>query len=223
MYNDAKKLYLAVREPNPANGKIEETMWSVWPTWESWTWPGFEGKDIQVEIYSRYSKVRLYLNNKLIGEKQTGKEQQFKATFTLPYSAGILRAVGLEGSKETESKVLKTAAQAAKINLSPDRTQILADGQDLSYVTVEITDKNGIIQPNAENRLQFTLKGPGVIVGLDNANLKDADPYSGNKRKAWHGRALVIIKSAGEKGDIKLTVSSAGLPDANATIRVKKP
>ena len=223
LYNDGKKLYLAVREPNPANGKIEETMWSVWPTWESWTWPAFEGKDIQVEVYSRYPKVRLYLNNKLIGEKPTGKDQQFKATFTLPYSAGTLRAVGLEGSKETESKVLKTAAQAAKINLSADRTQILADGQDLSYVTVEITDKNGIIQPNAENRLQFTLKGPGVIVGLDNANLKDADPYTGNKRKAWHGRALVIIKSAGEKGDIKLTVSSAGLPDANAIIKVKKP
>ena len=60
-------------------------------------------------------------------------------------------------------------------------------------------------------------------MGLDNANLKDSDPYTGNKRKAWHGGALVIIKSAGEKGDIKLTVSSAGLPDANAIIKVKKP
>ncbi len=76
---------MAVMEPNPDNGKIKLTIWSVWPTWESWTWPGHEGKDIQVEVYSKYPRVRLYLNNKLIGEQPTTKEQQFKATFRLPY------------------------------------------------------------------------------------------------------------------------------------------
>ena len=64
---------------------MKETLWSVWPTWESWNWPGHEGKEIEVEIYSRYPKVRLYLNDKLIGEKFTGKEQQFKAVFPVSY------------------------------------------------------------------------------------------------------------------------------------------
>ena len=222
LYNDSKKLYLAVKEPNPSNGKIQETMWSVWPTWESWTWPGQEGKEIQAEVYSRYPKVRLYLNDKLIAERQTTKEQEFKATFNLPYSAGTLRAAGVDDNKEVESRVLTTAAKPAKIKLSADRTKILADGQDLSYVTVEITDENGIIQPNAENQLLFTIKGQGSIAAVDNANLKDADPYTGNRRKAWHGRALVIIKSTLEKGDIKLKVSSAGLPDAEIIIKAEK-
>jgi len=87
---------MAVREPEPRALEIKETWWSVYPTWESWTWPGFEGKNIQVEVYSKYPKVRLYINNKLIGEQATTVDQQFKATFTVPYSAGVLKAVGLK-------------------------------------------------------------------------------------------------------------------------------
>ena len=89
LYNPDKKLYLAVKEPDNYYGKVKETLWSVWPTWESWNWPGHEGKEIEVEIYSRYPKVRLYLNDKLIGEKFTGKEQQFKAVFPVSYEPGI--------------------------------------------------------------------------------------------------------------------------------------
>ncbi|MBN2589969.1 MAG: DUF4982 domain-containing protein [Sedimentisphaerales bacterium] len=222
LYNDTEKLYMAVREPNPDNGRIGLTAWSIWPTWESWTWPGHEGKDIQVEVYSKYSKVRLYLNDELIGEKPTTKEQEFKAAFTLPYNPGVIKAVGGEGDKEVESTILKTAGDIAKIKLIPDRTQILANGQDLSFVTVEITDESGNINPNAENRLEFKVEGPGVIVAVDNANLKDLDSYVGNSRKAWHGRALVVIKSKQSTGSIKLKASSAGLPDSTATIKVVK-
>ncbi|WP_069658507.1 glycoside hydrolase family 2 TIM barrel-domain containing protein [Arcticibacter eurypsychrophilus] len=221
LYNGHEKLYMAVREPNPANGKIKETMWSVWPTWESWTWTGYEGKDIQVEVYSRYPKVRLYLNDKLIGERQTTKEQEFKATFTLPYTAGTLRAVGVEEDKEVGPRVLITAGKAARIKIVADRTTIKASGQDLSYVTVEITDQNGNVQTNADNQLLFTLKGPGVIAAVDNASLKDVDPYVANQRKTWHGRALVIIKSTRNIGDINLTVSSPGLSEASAEIKAK--
>jgi beta-galactosidase len=222
LYNDTEKIYMAVREPNPDNGRIGLTAWSVWPTWESWTWPGHEGKDIQVEVYSKYPLVRLYLDDKLIGEKPTAKEQEYKATFTLPYSPGVLKAVGVEGDKELESSILKTAGDAAKIRLIPDRTQISADGQDLSFVSVEITDENGNINHNAENRLTFNIEGSGVIAAVDNANLKDLDQYVGNSRKAWHGRALVVIKSKQSDGDIKLTASSPGLPDAATTIKVVK-
>jgi beta-galactosidase len=222
LYNDKKELYMAVKEPNPANGEIKVTSWAVWPTWESWTWPGQEGKDIQVEVYSKYSAVRLYLNNKLMGEQPTTREQQFKATFTLPYSSGLLKAVGVEGNREQGSAILKTAGKAAKIKLTADRTKILANGQDLSFVTVEIIDEDGNRQPNAENQLLFTIKGSGVIAGVDNANLKDLDPYVGDKRTTWKGRALVVIKSKQDPGKIELTVSSPGLSNATITINATK-
>ena len=89
----------------------------------------------------------------------------------------------------------------------------------MTYVTIEITDNDGIFQPNAANRLHFKIDGPGVIAGIDNGSLKDTDPYTGNTRKAWHGRALVVIRSMHNVGDIKLTVSSPGLPGTVLNIK----
>jgi beta-galactosidase len=223
LYNNKEKLYMAVREPEPEPLEIKETWWSVWPTWESWTWPGFEGKTIPVEVYSIYPKVRLYLNNKLIGEKETTNEQEYKATFSVPYSPGVLKAVAVENDKEIESTILQTSGDAAKIKLTADRKQIVANGQDLSYVAIEITDKNGVLQPGAANRLRINMEGPGVIAGIDNADLKDYDPYAGDTRKAWHGRALVVIRSTHGIGDIKLTVTSLGLSAAALTIKTLYP
>ncbi|MFB0494764.1 beta-galactosidase [Mucilaginibacter sp. OAE612] len=208
LYNDKEKLYMAVREPKPEPLEIKETWWSVWPTWESWTWPGFEGRKLDVDIYSKYPKVRLYFNDKLLEEKPTTVNQEFKATFSVPYTPGTLKAVGVENDKEIESTTLQTSGSAAKVRLIADRKQLLPNGQDLSYVSIEITDKDGVLQPNASDRLQFKIEGSGVIAGVDNANVKDTDPYIGNSRKAWHGRAMVVIRSTHNAGDIKLTVSS---------------
>jgi beta-galactosidase len=222
LYNNNEKLYMAVREPARENIEIKTTWWSVWPTWESWTWPGFEGKNIQVEVYSKYPKVRLYQNDKLIGEQATTVEQKFKATFSVPYSPGLLKAIAVENDKEIESKVLRTSGDAAKIKLTADRKEISANGQDLSYVAIEITDNNGILQPDATNFLQFKIDGPGVIAGIDNADLKDPEQYIGNSRKAWKGHALVVIKSTHDVGDIKLTISSTGLSEATLIIKAIK-
>ncbi|MFS2186688.1 glycoside hydrolase family 2 TIM barrel-domain containing protein [Mucilaginibacter sp. Mucisp84] len=219
LYNDKEKLYMAVREPKPEPLEIKETWWSVWPTWESWTWPGFEGKKLDVDVYSKYPKVRLYFNDKLLEEKPATVNQEFKATFSVPYTPGTLKAVGVENDKEIESTTLQTSGSAAKVRLIADRKQLLPNGQDLSYVSIEITDKNGILQPNASDRLQFKLEGPGVIAGVDNADVKDTDPYTGNSRKAWHGRAIVVIRSTHNAGDIKLTVSSASLSEATITVK----
>ena len=219
LYNNTEKLYMAVREPEHDTLKIKQTLWSVWPTWESWTWPGYEGKNIQVEVYSKYPKVRLYLNNKLVAEQATTEEQQFKAVFTLPYVPGILSAAGVSDNKEIETKTLQTSGNAAGIKLTPDKPKISADGQDLSFISIEVTDTEGKLQPNAQNKLQFSIEGPGVIAGVDNADIKDLDPYTGNTRKTWHGRALVVVRSTRNAGDIKLKASSPGLKDAITTVR----
>jgi len=219
LWNNSEQVYMAVREPNPNSGEIKLTGWAVWPTWESWTWPGHEGKDIQVEIYSKYPKVRLYLDDQLIGEKPTTREHEFKATFTVPYSPGVLKAVAVEGEEEIGSSTLTTAGPAFEIALDSDRTNILANGQDLCYITVEITDEEGTVNPIADNELIFNIEGPGEIVGVDNANLKELKNYIGNSVKAWNGRALVVIKSTQMAGEIKLSVQSPRLSTAEVTIR----
>ncbi|WP_236636793.1 glycoside hydrolase family 2 TIM barrel-domain containing protein [Sinomicrobium soli] len=222
LYNGDEKLYMAVREPDPEDGKITLTSWAVWPAWESWTWPGQNGKTLTVDVYSRHPSVRLYLNDSLIGEKETTPDTQFRAVFEVPYHPGELKVAGMEDGREVETRNFLTAGEASKIMLSPDRSEIEANGQDLSFVVVEITDGEGILQPNADHKLQFALEGPGEIVAVDNADLKDTGSYVSGTRKAWHGRAMVVVKSTREKGDILLTVSSPGLPDATLTLHVKQ-
>ena len=150
------------------------------------------------------------------------EDVEFKAVFNVIYAPGELRVVGLLDNNEVENTILRTSGSPANINLKADRTTIFANGKDLTFVSIEVTDKDGIIQPNAENRLQFKIDGPGKIVGVDNANLKDTDPYVGSSRKAWHGRALMVIRSTKKAGDITLTVSSPGLTDATITIKAEK-
>lgn len=220
IYDRGEKLFLCVREPE-TDGRTIRTMnnWSLWPTWESWTWPGLEGTNLNVEVYSSCDKVQLYLNNKLIGEKPTTRAEQFKATFSVPYAPGKLRAVGLQNGRKVGESLLTTAGDAARIRLAPDRDTVRADGQDLSFVTIEVTDKAGRLQPNADQPIHFSISGPGVITGVDNGSDSSEECHQADQRKAWHGRALVVIRSSKEAGRIRLTATSPGLADATVTIR----
>lgn len=218
LYNPGKKLYMAVKEPNGYYGEIKETLWSVWPTWECWNWPGHEGKDIQVEVYSRYPKVRLYLNDKLVGEQETTVAQEFKAVFTLPYAPGVLRVAGIENGSEAEAQTLRTAGKPARIRLTADRKKLDCEGQHLAFITAEVTDKNGNVVPNAENLLHFSIKGEGSLIATGSADLKDEVPYNVCDRKSWKGRAMAVVKNGRREGKIVLKVSSPGLASASVTL-----
>ncbi len=218
LYNDTEKLYMAVREPHPSNGKIKTTMWAVWPTWESWTWPGYEGENIEVEVYSKFSNVRLYLNDSLIADKPTTINEEFKAVFSVPYSIGELKAVGVNNGVEIESKVLYTAGSLAGINMQADKKEIKSDGQDLIYVDVDLVDANGVILPNAQDEVKFSIEGPAIIVAVSNANLKDSDLYVANQRKAWKGKLQVILKSK-SIGNIKLKAIVEGLQTKELSLK----
>ncbi|MCH4553083.1 sugar-binding domain-containing protein [Aestuariibaculum lutulentum] len=220
LWNNTEKIYMAVREPNPSEGEIKTTMWAVWPTWESWNWPGYEGKPIEVEVYSKYPSVRLYLDNELIAEQKTGLDQEYKAVFTLPYKKGILKAVGVQDNQELESCILKTEKEASQIKLTADRNTIKSNGQDLTFVTVEVTDSDGQLVSNADNSVSFTITGPGKIIGVGNANLKDETAYNVHTHKVWKGRALVVIKGGKEAGEIKLKAISSGLTEASLIVNL---
>ena len=101
----------------------------------------------------------------------------------------------MSGDKEMESTILTTADNASVIKLTADRTEIDADGQDLSFITVEMTDANGQLDPNAANRLHFEIEGPGTIIAVSNSDIKDTDPYVATSKKAFKGRAMVVVRS----------------------------
>jgi beta-galactosidase len=221
VWNRGENLYMAVREPEVNGNRINLNKWAVWPTWESWTWPGMEGKDLTVDVYSNYDKVRLYLNDKLLEEKPTSKNEKYCASFIVPFAPGTLKAAGVQGDIVVGEYVLRTAGDPAKIRLAPDRANIQADSQDLSYVTVEVLDKDDRIQPNADNIIKFSISGPGTIAGMDNGDMRDEEPYKGDRRKVFHGRAIVVIRASNKSGDVELTANAEGLVPATATIQAQ--
>jgi len=214
LWNDDEPISMAVREPNGYRGEVKTTLWGTWPTFESWTWPGWEGRDIIVEVYSRQSPVRLYLDDKLVGEQSA---EQMKAVFTLPYQAGTLRAEA--GGQQVR---LTTAGAPAAIRLTADRTRLTADGQDLAFVTAEVVDGKGNVVPTADNPLTFSVAGAGSLLAAGNADIKDEDPYFDATHRAWKGRALCVIRSASKQGTIRLTVTSPTLPKATLVIKTDK-
>lgn len=221
LHNTGEKLYIGVREPDGYHGQISTGLWAVWPTWESWNWPGHEGKNIDVEIYSRYPSVRLYLDGKLIGEKPTTRAEQFRAVFTIPYQQGELRAEGIENGTMLETRTLRTAGNATTINAVADRTVISGDGQDLSFVTIEIKDAQGNIVPDAAATLTATIKGNAVIAAAGNADMQDSTPYTTHTFKTWKGRALVVVKGLHKAGNATLTLTSPDLKKAAVKITLK--
>lgn len=215
---EKEDLYMAVREPDGYYGKINTGLWAVWPTWESWNWEGWEGKEIEVEVYSRtYPSIRLFLNDKLVGEMPTTLETQYKATFKLPYQPGTLRAV--PGNAEQPVCSLTTAGQPAGIKLAADKQTI--DTEDLCFVTIEMVDAQGNICANDTTQMQFSVKGAGKLLAAGNADIKDKDRYTDTTHKLWKARALAIMRSGKKNGQLTLTASAPGLPRQSIKVYVK--
>jgi beta-galactosidase len=200
----------------------ERESWSKWH-WDDvvadWNWKGQEKKPLDVTVYSSCEDVELLLNGKSLGRKATNRSTKFMAVFPVPYEAGELKALGYSKGSKVAEAVLRTAGAVTKLVVSADRTAINADNQDLSYVTIEVVDGKGTRNPKAEHALSFELNGPGEIVGVGNANPVSLESYQRPQRKAWQGRALVIIKAGKEKGPIKLTAKARGLQPAAVTIQ----
>ena len=99
VWNRGEKLYLGVRQPAPQGRELYVTRWGVFPAYPSWTWPGMEGKPLDVEIYSRAEAVRLYLNDRPSPRDARPARERFKANFSVPYAPGVLKAVAIQGDK----------------------------------------------------------------------------------------------------------------------------
>jgi beta-galactosidase len=223
-YRDAlwkpDQLAIFVTPPKPSfktNPHIEP--WSKWNWLDAvadWNWKGYENKPVKVSAYSSCAEVELFLNGKSLGKKETNRATKFMATWDVPYRAGKLEAVGYDGDKEVNRAALNTASAPIVIKLTADRTRLHGDDKDLSYITIELLDKNGNVNPRAENLLHFNVSGPAVIAGVGNANPMSMESYQQPQRKAWRGKCMVILKTTGNRTpgpeQITLTVSAAGIP-----------
>lgn len=204
-------LEMAVHAPIPS-GMIENVSYWGWPDeQQSWNWKGLEGKSMSVNVYSNFPEVRLELNGKIIGTKSVSDETKLTAVFDVPYELGELKAVAIKDGKDVETKILKTSGNPYKIRLTADRLNINANRNDLSYITVEVLDENGILISDSENKIRFEIEGNGTIAAVENGNPKDVKSFSQAECNVYKGKCIVIIRPSKVPGKINLKAISEGL------------
>jgi beta-galactosidase len=217
-WNDKPTLSMFVKTPEPTfEENPTRASWSKWhfqDVWPSWTWPGCEGRPMDVQVYSNYDRIELFLNGKSLGVKPTNTQTKFMAVWNLPYQPGVLKAVGYKGKKQVAASLLHTAKKASAIRLSPDRSTVKANGSDLSYITVELVDENGTIDPESNSQINFEIDGPGKIIGVGNANPISRESYTLPQRNAWKGKCLVIVKAEKKPGKIAIRATSGAITNS---------
>jgi beta-galactosidase len=194
-----------------------------------WNWPEripdhANGKDkpapTPVHVYTSGDEAELFLNGNSLGRKKKETFQYRIRWDDVIYHPGELKVVAYKNGKKWATDSVKTTQSPNKLQLKPDRTVIAADGHDLSFITLSVSDLNGLVVPRSKNLIHFDIQGPGEIVATDNGDPTDFTVFSSKDRKAFNGLALVIVKAKrGQAGKITITAKSDGLKEATAVVR----
>jgi beta-galactosidase len=188
-----------------------------------WNWPNRIGEVTPVHVYTSGDEAELFLNGKSLGRKK--KEQyQYRIIWNdVTYQPGELKVVTYKNGKKWATEVMKTTGPARKLTMQPDRAKIRADGKDLSYVTVTVADKSGLMVPRSKNHIQFSVEGPGEIVATDNGDATSLVSFQSPERDAYNGLALVIVRAKpGQAGNIILKAKADGLESCETKIAARK-
>jgi len=202
-----------------------------------WNWEGREGQKVPVMAYTNGDSAELFLNGRSLGRKIKGKDKTplpmieryapggtwwspYRLSWQVPYEPGTLKVVAYKDGKQIGEDTVVTSGSPAKIALSADRKVIKADGRDLSYITVDILDRDGNFVPYAESLVTFLVSGGGEIAGVDNGDAASVEPFQANYRRAFNGKAVVIVR-ANKPGPITIRAVSDRLLETQTTIEAR--
>lgn len=184
-----------------------------------WNWE--DGQEIDMwAYYNNADEVELFVNGESQGVRHP-EPGKYHSSWRVTYHPGAVSIVSRKDGKEVARQEIKTASAPAAIRLTPDRSVITADGKDLCYVTAEIVDKDGNVCPNADNEITFTVNGAGTNVGVDNGSPISLERFKADHRKAFNGKALLIVQNDGNTGDITIEATSPGLSEAKSIVKTK--
>jgi beta-galactosidase len=177
-----------------------------------WTWPERVGRVTPVHVYTSGDEAELFLNGRSLGRKKKGPGEYRIRWDDVVYEPGELKVIAYKNGKKWAEDAERTAGPAARLLLKADRTVLSADGSDLAFVTVEVADRDGVLEPRAGNHVRFTIAGPGVIAAVDNGDPTSFEPFQAAEHDAFNGLVLVIVRTKpGIPGAITLRAQSEGL------------
>jgi len=182
-------------------------------------WDFSEGQTIDIRVVSNAPKIELFFADNE-GRHSLGvfdidhdKGKKLIGDWQLPYRKGTLFALAYDAHGNVIAETAKSAfGDVAEIVLTPDKTSLMANGEDLVFVEISAVDKNGVPVENANNRIDLTVEGSAYLVGIDNGDSTDYDQYKGTGKRMFSGKLLAIVASTLEVGEIKITAKSPELP-----------
>ena len=192
-----------------------------------WNWDGREGETTPVFVYTSYDSAELFVNGKSQGvqsKSDKSKQHRYRLMWMdVKYEPGTIKVVAYDKKgKAAAEKEIKTAGKPHHLKLEADKDEIRANGSDLSYVTVSVVDKDGILCPNTTNRLNFKVTGKGTYRAVCNGDATSLEMFHKPTMKAFSGKLVVLVQSEKEEGDIRLKVSSKGLQSGEIEIKSVK-
>ncbi|WP_234390342.1 DUF4982 domain-containing protein [Streptomyces sp. MMG1533] len=199
--------YIAVRRPEHHGKTYAGTPWAWSDTVAGWTWPGFEGKPITIEVYGDADEVELLLGGRSLGRRPVGEEHRFRTEFETAYEPGELLAVAYRDGTETGRTTLRSATGPVRLRAEADRPVITAAGGDLAYVTLSLTDPDGTLHTAADRPVRVEVSGAGVLLGFGSADPSTEERFDASERRTYEGRALAVLRPTGP-GKIRLLASA---------------
>ncbi|MBN1359729.1 MAG: DUF4982 domain-containing protein [Sedimentisphaerales bacterium] len=189
-----------------------------------WNWPERVREVTPVHVFTSGDEAELFLNGKSLGRKTKGQYEYRLRWDDVVYEPGELKVVAYKGSKEWAADLMRTAGPAVRLTAKADRDTIAADGRDLAFITVMIVDKEDTLVPRAQNRVRFSIDGPGEIIATDNGDPTSFESFLSPERNGFNGLCLAIVRAKpGQGGTIVLKAESEGLVEAAVTIRSQAP
>ena len=163
---------------------------------ESWSWAGCEGKKAYVEVYARAAKIALFLNGRLIAEKEL--KDRCDAMFTVEYRPGRLEAVSYDADgRETARNSLETAGEETILRAVPEQKAVRPDG--LCFIRLQYTDKKGTVKPLERGTLHVTVTN-GELLGLGNGCPYNETGYCEDYTDTYFGEALAVVRASEDAG-----------------------
>jgi beta-galactosidase len=179
-----------------------------------WNWDDRLGRNVPVFCYTNYPKAELFVNGVSQGVREKNMNNRLERYRLMwkdvIYEPGEIRVVAMDASgNPVASETIKTASDPYSIRLTPDREVIRADGKDLSFVTVEVVDKDGNLCPRAGHLILFNLSGPGKLKAVCNGDPTDHTGFASNYMRVFNGKMIAVVESTREAGEITLEAGSS--------------
>lgn len=219
LWGKYEKPYIAVRPLDHSGETYTLGNWRFSDAIPCWNWSGYEGEKAEIEVYSIGNEIELWQDGISLGKK---KLVDCRTEYSTTYEAGYLEVVSFDkNGTEIGRNFLRSAEEETILSVEPEEKMIKADGEDLAYVTINLTDIEGNLKMTMDKKITVSVEGAGTLLALGSANPITEDAYDAGTYTSWHGQVQAIIRATKQTGRIKVKAKADGLGTAEAEILVQ--